>query len=98
LLSLKIEGRSVSVAIRPLPNYVDRFVRLWQTRSVIPTCELEIAVPAGTPAEWPFDLSATVCKLLSVAAGTVVEWIAAEGFGHENHRPRCERSGHSPWR
>ncbi len=78
-MSLKIEGRSVDVEITALPDYVQRILTLWQTRAIIPTCELRIPAVPDAPKEWPFDLAARICKLLSVAAGTVVEWIIATG-------------------
>jgi hypothetical protein len=86
VLSLNIDAQTVKIEIRPLPDYVDRIVRLWQTRAIIPTCELEITPPEGSPSAWPFHLVAKVCKLLSVAAGTVIEWIVADGLDQETQR------------
>ena len=66
-----------------------RMVTLWQTRAILPTCELHIRTVPGASQEWPFDLAARICRLLSVAAGTVIEWIVAEGVDEHNERTRC---------
>ena len=87
-MALIIDGQSVDVEITPLPDYVQRIVSLWQTRAIVPTCELHIPTPAGAPKEWPFDLAVRICKLLSVAAGTVIEWIVATGLNAQGERTR----------
>jgi hypothetical protein len=87
-ISLRIDGQSVDVEITPLPDYVPRVVTLWQTRAIVPTCELHIPTVPEAPKEWPFDLAARICKLLSVAAGTVIEWIVATGVNAHGERTR----------
>jgi hypothetical protein len=87
-LSLKIDTQCVEVEIKPLPDYVERVVTLWQTRAIVPTCELEIPTVPGASKEWPFDLAARICKLLSVAAGTVTEWIVATDLNERDERTR----------
>src|ERR1035437_8564737 len=67
-LSLNIDGQYVDTEIRPLPDYVQRVVTLWQTRAIIPPCELQIPTVPDTSQEWPFDLAGRICRLLSVAA------------------------------
>lgn len=88
-LSLKIDGQDVDPEIKPLPDYVQRVVTLWQTRAIIPTCELQISTVPDKSQEWPFDLAGRICRLLSVAAGTVIEWITAYGVNENNERTRC---------
>jgi hypothetical protein len=87
-MPLTIDDQSVDVEITPLPDYVQRIVTLWQTRGIVPTCELHIATPPGAPKEWPFDLAVRICKLMSVAAGTVIEWIVATGFNAQGDHTR----------
>lgn len=87
-MSLRAGSHSVDVEITPLPDYVQRVVTLWQTRAIIPTCELHIPMVPEAPKEWSFDLAARVCKLLSVAAGTVIEWIVATGVNERGERTR----------
>lgn len=87
-LSLKIDGQYVETEIKPLQDYVQRVVTLWQTRAIIPTCELQIPTVPDTPQEWPFDLAGRICGLLSVAAGTTIEWILADGLNEHNERTR----------
>jgi hypothetical protein len=87
-MSLKIDGQCVDVEIKPLPDYVQRIVALWQTRAIVPTCELHIPSVPDSRKEWPFDLAARICKLLSVAAGTVIEWIVATGLNERDERTR----------
>lgn len=87
-LSLTIEGQIVDVEINPLPDYVQRIVTLWQTQAILPTCDLQIPTIAEEPKEWPFDLATRICKLMSVAAGTVIEWIVATGMNAQGERTR----------
>jgi hypothetical protein len=87
-MSLKIDGRNVDAEITPLPDYVQRIVTLWQTRAIVPTCELRIPTLPDAPREWPFDLATRICKLVSVAAGTVIEWIVATGVNERDERTR----------
>ena len=85
---MRIDGQSVDIEITPLPDYVQRIVTLWQTRAIIPTSELRIPTVPGVPKEWPFDLAARICKLLSVAAGTVIDWVVATGVNERDERTR----------
>jgi hypothetical protein len=85
---LKIGDRSVDVEINPLPDYAQRIVSLWQTRGIVPTCELHIPSVPEEPKERPFDLAGQICKLLSLASGTVVEWIVAAGVNERGERTR----------
>jgi hypothetical protein len=94
-MSLKVGSQRVDIEIAPLPDYVPRVVALWQTRTIIPTCELHIPSSPETPKEWPFDLAARVCKLLSVAAGTVIEWIVAAGVNERGERTRSVHAARS---
>ena len=86
---MKIDGQYVDAEIKPLLDYVQRVVTLWQTRAIIPTCELQIPTVPDMSQEWLFDLAGRICRLLSVAAGTVIEWIVAEGVNEHNERTRC---------
>lgn len=88
-MSLRIDGRNVDAEISPLPDYVQRILTLWQTRAIVPTCELRIRTVPDAPKEWPFDLAARICKLVSVAAGTVIEWIVATGVNERDERTRA---------
>jgi len=88
-MSLRIDGRNVDVEITPLPDYVQRILTLWQIRAIVPTCELRIPTVPDAPKEWPFDLAARICKLMSVAAGTVIEWIVATGVNERDERTRA---------
>jgi len=94
-MSLKVGSQRVDIEIAPLPDYVPRVVALWQTRTIIPTCELHIPSSPETPKDWPFDLAARVCKLLSVAAGTVIEWIVAAGVNERGERTRSVHAARS---
>jgi len=91
-MSFKVDCRNVDAEITPLPDYVQRIVTLWQTRAIVPTCELRIATLPDAPREWPFDLATRICKLVSVAAGTVIEWIVATGLNERDERTRSVHS------
>ena len=70
---------------QPLADYVDRIVHLWQSRGIIPTAELVLTQPFDSVAEL-HTLASRICKLISVAAGSVVEWIQAEGFDPQSQK------------
>ncbi len=95
-MSLKIDGRNVDAEITPLPDYVPRIVTLWQTRAIVPTCELRIPTLPDASREWPFDLATRICKLVSVAAGTVIEWIVATGVNGRDERTRSVHAARRP--
>ena len=96
LISLRIDGQTLDIEITPLPDYVQRIVTLWQTRAIIPTSELRIPTVPGVPKEWPFGLAAQICKLVSVAAGTVVDWVVATSFNERDERTRSVHAGDAP--
>jgi hypothetical protein len=86
VLSLNVAERSHAIDIQPLSDYVRRIVRLWQTRDILPTAQLVIKSAADATAPSSFELVTNICKLLSVVAGTVVQWLAVEGFDQEKRR------------
>jgi len=49
---------------------------------------VEFSPLAEAPKEWRFDLAPRIWKLLSVAAGTVIEWIIAAGANECDERTR----------
>jgi hypothetical protein len=83
VFSLDIAPETVEIEIKPLDDYVQRIVHIQQTRTVLPTASLTIRTKAAMPVTWYHELASQLCNLISVAAGTVVQWIAADGFDAE---------------
>jgi hypothetical protein len=73
----------MEVEIRPLDDYVDRIVRIQQTRAILPTASLVLKTASTMPPPWCHEAAHKICRLISLAAGTVVEWIRADGFDPE---------------
>jgi hypothetical protein len=86
ILFLDVEPEAAGIEIKPLDDYVRRIVRLQQTRTVLPTASLIIKTKSSMSVAWYHDLASNLCKLISVAAGTAVEWIAADGFDPEKNK------------
>jgi len=83
IFPLDLDGQRIELEIHPLDDYVDRIVRLQQARSILPTASLIVKADAAMPVMWHHDLASKLCRLISVAAGTLVEWISADGFDPE---------------
>jgi hypothetical protein len=80
-LTLESDGHQIELEISPLDDYVKQIVRLQQSRRILPTAHLSIKridESKPVPTNWPFLTATRICKLLSVAAGTVVEWVLAD--------------------
>ncbi len=78
--SLQESGQTVEVEIKPLDDYVDRIVRIQQTRGVLPTALLELKTASSMEPSWCHGLATKICHLISLAAGTAVDWLRADGF------------------
>jgi hypothetical protein len=83
VFSLDIAPETVEIEIKPLDDYVQRIVHIQQTRTVLPTASLTIRTKAAMAVTWYHELASRLCNLISVAAGTAVQWIAADGFDAE---------------
>jgi hypothetical protein len=83
VFSLDVGEERTAIEIKPLDDYVERIIRLQQTRKVLPTASLVLRTNSTMPVRWYHHLATHLCILISVAAGTAVEWIAADGFDPE---------------
>jgi hypothetical protein len=72
------DSTAIDVEIIPLSNYISSSIFLQQRRTVIPTADLVITPSIPKGGDWVFVVATAICRFLSVAAGTVVEWIVAE--------------------
>jgi len=90
--SLQESGHIVEVEIRPLNDYVDRIVLLQQNRRVLPTALLALKTASPMEPPWTHGVATKICHLISLAAGTSVDWLRAEGFDPSLEKRYCFHS------